>query len=83
MSDSPRLGGKSAFLIFILVLAAGVIESQLAQVGFVRGIDSDVDNLILHQHVQATLKYRQPFFLLYVLASPVDVESRAFDLTAT
>jgi hypothetical protein len=67
MSDSSRLGGKSAILVFVLVLAAGVIESQLTQVSSVRGIGSDVHNLILPQHAQATLKYRQPYFLMYVL----------------
>ena len=31
-----------------------------------------------HQYVQATLKYRQPFFLLYVPASPMDVGLTSF-----
>ena len=67
MSAPPRLGGKSAFLVFILVLAAYVVESQLTQVSSGREISSDVHNLILRQYVQATLKYRQPYFLMYVL----------------
>ncbi|KAF9787162.1 hypothetical protein BJ322DRAFT_1107239 [Thelephora terrestris] len=51
MSDSPRLGGKSALLVFVLVLVAYVVESQLAQ------------------YIQATLKYRQPYFLFYAAHS--------------
>jgi len=74
-SDSPRLGGKSAFLVFVLVLTAAVIESQLTQVSSARGISPDDHNLIPRQHVQATLKYRKPYFLMYVLISPVDAES--------
>jgi len=67
MSGPPGLGGKSPFVVFVLVLAAGVIESQLTQVSFAVGIGSGVHNLIRPQYVQATLKYRQPYFLLYVL----------------
>ena len=83
MSDSVLLGGKSAFFVFVLALAAGVAEAQLAQASPARGIDSDDHRLIPCQYVQATLKYRQPFFLLYVPASSVDNKSRAFDSTVT
>lgn len=65
MSDSRRLGGRSALLVFVLVLASYVVESQLAQVSSVQCIESDIYNLILRrQYVQATLQYRQPYFLL-------------------
>lgn len=40
MSDSPRLGGKSAISVFVLVLAAYVVESQLTQVSSAHGIGS-------------------------------------------
>jgi len=35
------------------------------------------------QYVQATLKYRQPYFLMYVLHSPLDTDSRTSYPTAT
>ena len=83
MSDSPRLGGKSALLVFILVLAAYVVESQLTQVSSVPEIRLDVHGLTLRQYVQATLKYRQPYFLMYVPQSPLNINSRTSNLTAT
>jgi len=83
MSDSVLLGGKSAFLVFILVLIAGVVESQLAQASSALWIEPDIRNLTPRQYVQATLKYRQPYFLLYVPVSSVDNKSRAFDIAAT
>lgn len=75
MSGPLHLGGKSAFVVFVLVLAAGVVESQLTQVSSAPGIGSDVHNLILPQYVQATLEYRQPYFLMYVLQSSLDTGS--------
>lgn len=67
MSGSSHLGGKAAPLIFVLVLAAYVVESQLTQVSSAPvEIGSDVHHSTLRQYVQATLKYRQPYFLMYV-----------------
>lgn len=66
MSGSSRPGGKSAPLVFVLVLAAYVVESQLTQVRSARETSSDVHNLIPRQYVQTTLKYRHPYFLMYV-----------------
>ena len=71
MTDSQRLGGKSALLVFILVLVAFVVESQLTQVSPTQRFGSVTHNLIPRQYVQGTLKYRQPYFLMYVIASPV------------
>jgi len=75
MVGSPRLGGKSAIFVFVLVLTAYVVESQLAQVSSARRVGSDVQMLTPRQYVQATLKYRQPYFLLYVLEPPPNTES--------
>lgn len=42
MSGSPRLGGRSALLVFVCVLAAYVVESQLTQVSSTPEIESDL-----------------------------------------
>jgi hypothetical protein len=60
---APALGSTSAVLIFVLTLIAFVVESELTQVsGGTLGAFLVAD--VSLQHVQTTLDYRHPFFLL-------------------
>lgn len=61
---TPHIGGKLAFVIFVLTLLAFVIESQLTQVALLFCLLQFTLNLVSVQYVQTTLGYRQPFFIL-------------------
>ena len=62
--ETPHIGGKLAFVIFVLTLLAFVIESQLTQVALLFCLLQFTLNPVSVQYVQTTLGYRQPFFIL-------------------
>jgi hypothetical protein len=57
-----RLGGNFAFVLFIAVLLAFVVEAQLTQVR--NKLTYSRDGLNFVQYLQTTLGYKQPYFIL-------------------
>ena len=63
MSDAPHLGGLTAIALFVAILVAFVVQSAITQVCRIV-IWFDITLIRCIKHVQVSLGFRQPFFLL-------------------
>ena len=63
MSDAPHLGGLTAIALFVAILVAFVVQSAITQVCRI-AICLGMTLMKCIKHVQVSLGFRQPFFLL-------------------